>query len=241
MLAYSHSWQMNILPNFFEPFFYLLAIGFGLGKFVDSVGGVDYAEYIAPGLAATSAMYGASFEVNFNVFVKLHFEKLYDAVTVTPLSPEDVVVGEMLWAMTRSALYGLPFVLIAGFFGLINSPWIALVPVAVLAIGFCFSMIGLTFTAFIPTIDMYSFYFTLFITPMFLFSGIFFPVETLPGWAQPLAWFSPLFHAAAMMRELFGVGGTQLLAFIGHLGWLIGLGLILFPVPLNVFHHRLVN
>jgi lipooligosaccharide transport system permease protein len=186
-------------------------------------------------------MYGASFEVNFNVFVKLHFEKLYDAVTVTPLSPEDVVVGEMLWAMTRSALYRLLFVLIAGFFGLINSPRIALVPVAVLAIGFCFSMIGLTFTAFIPTIDMYSFYFTLFITPMFLFSGIFFPVETLPGWAQPLAWFSPLFHAAAMIRELFGVGGTQLLAFIGHLGWLIGLGLILFPVPPNVFRHRLVN
>ncbi len=84
---------MNILPNFFEPFFYLLAIGFGLGKFVESIGGVEYASYIAPGLAATSAMYGASFDVTFNVFVKLHFDKLYDAVTVTPLSPEDVVVG----------------------------------------------------------------------------------------------------------------------------------------------------
>jgi lipooligosaccharide transport system permease protein len=241
VLAYSHSWQMNILPNFFEPFFYLLAIGFGLGKFVDSVGGVDYAQYIAPGLAATSAMYGASFEVSFNVFVKLHFEKLYDAVTVTPLSPEDVVVGEMMWAMTRSALYGLPFVLIATFFGLVDSPWALLTPLGVLVIGFCFAMIGLTFTAFIPTIDMYSFYFTLFITPMFLFSGIFFPIETLPDWAEPLAWFSPLFHAAGMMRELFGVGGTDLAAAAGHLAWLLVVGLLLFPIPLNVFRHRLVN
>ncbi len=81
---------MNILPNFFEPVFYLLAIGFGLGQFIKSVGGVDYATYIAPGLAASSAMFGASFDVTFNVFVKLHFERLYDAVTVTPLSPEDV-------------------------------------------------------------------------------------------------------------------------------------------------------
>ena len=93
--AYSHSWQMNILPNFFEPFFYLLAIGFGLGKFIDTIGGVEYASYIAPGLAATSAMYGASFDVTFNVFVKLHFEKLYDAVTVTPLGA---------WAAMISAL-----------------------------------------------------------------------------------------------------------------------------------------
>src|SRR5918999_4482027 len=130
MLSYSHTWQMNILPNFFEPFFYLLAIGFGLGKFVESVGGVDYAVYIAPGLAATSAMYGASFDVTFNVFVKLHFDKLYDAVTVTPVSPEDVVLGEMLWGITRSLIYGLPFVLIAALFGLVHSWWALAAPIA---------------------------------------------------------------------------------------------------------------
>jgi lipooligosaccharide transport system permease protein len=240
-LSYSHSWKMNILPNFFEPFFYLMAIGFGLGKFVETIGGVEYAQYIAPGLAATSAMYGASFDVTFNVFVKLHFEKLYEAVTVTPLSPEDVVVGEMLWGMTRSFLYGLPFVVIAAIYGLVDSPWIILAPVAVAIIGFCFSMIGLTFTAFIPTIDMFSFFFTLFITPMFLFSGIFFPIETLPSWAESLAWFSPLFHAAAAMRELFGVFGTDPLVLGGHLLWLAGLGALLFPVAPNVFRHRLVN
>lgn len=240
-LSYSHSWKMNLLPNFFEPFLYLLAIGFGLGQFVDKVQGVDYANYIAPGLAATSAMYGAAFDVTFNVFVKLHFDKLYDAVTVTPLSPEDVVVGEMLWGITRSLLYGLPFVLISSFFGLVDSWWALASPLAVVATGFCFSMIGLTFTAFIPTIDLYSFFFTLFITPMFLFSGIFFPIETLPGWAQPITWFSPLFHAAALFRELFGVLGTDLGAAAGHLVWLVGLGLLLFPVAPNVFRHRLVT
>ncbi len=241
VLSYSHSWQMNILPNFFEPFFYLLAIGFGLGHFVKSIQGVGYASYIAPGLAAVSSMYGATFDVTFNVFVKLHMEKLYDAVTVTPLSPEDVVVGELLWAMTRSMLYGLPFVVIASLFGLAHSPSIVLAPVVIAATGFCFSVIGLTFTALIPSIDLFSFYYTLFITPMFLFSGIFFPIGTLPVWAQSVAWFSPMFHAAALFREVFGVFGTDLVAATGHLAWLLVLGLILFPIPLNLFRHRLVN
>lgn len=241
VLSYSHSWQMNILPNFFERFFYLLAIGFGLGHFVRTIQGVEYASYIAPGLAAVSAMYGSSFDVTFNVFVKLHFDKLYDAVTVTPLTPEDVVVGEMLWGITRSLLYGLPFVLIAGLFGLVHSWTVVLTPLAAVATGFCFCMIGLTFTAFIPTIDLFSFYYTLFITPMFLFSGIFFPIATLPNWAEPLAWFSPLFHAAALFRELFGVFPIDVAAAAGHFSWLVGLGLILFPVPLNLFRHRLVS
>ncbi len=241
LVSYSHSWQVNILPNFFEPFFYLLAIGFGLGKFVETVGGAEYANYIAPGLAATSAMYGAAFDVTFNVFVKLHFEKLYDAITVTPVSAEDVVVGEMLWAITRSLLYGLPFVAIATGFGLVDSWWALAAPIAAVATGFCFAMIGLAFTAFIPRIDLFSFFFTLFITPMFLFSGIFFPISTLPDWAEPIAWFSPLFHAAALFRELFGVFGTDVGAALGHLAWLLGLGLILFPVAPNVFRHRLVN
>ena len=240
LTTYSHSWQMNILPNFFEPFFYLLAIGFGLGQFVETIRGVEYALFIAPGLAAVSTMYGASFDVTFNVFVKLHFDRLYDAVTVTPLTPEDVVLGEMMWAMTRSLIYGLPFILITAGFGLVDSWWALASPIAVIAIGFCFAAIGLTFTAFIPTIDLYSFYFTLFMTPMFLFSGIFFPIATLPGWAQPVAWLSPLFHAAGLLRELFGVFGTDLVAAGGHLVWLIVLGAILFPIAPNVFRHRLV-
>lgn len=239
--TYAHTWQMNILPNFFEPFFYLLAIGFGLGKFVTSVGGVDYATFIAPGLAAVSAMYGCVFDATFNVFVKLHFDRLYDAVTVTPLSPEDVVVGELMWSLTRGLIYGIPFVLIAGVFGLVGSPWIVLAPLAIVAIGWAFSLIALTYTAFIPSIDLYSFFFTLFITPMFLFSGIFFPVETLPDWAQPLVWFSPLYHAAALMRELFGVfGGTDLIAALGHWIWLVALGALLYPIAPNVFRHRLI-
>lgn len=239
--SYSHSWQMNILPNFFEPFFYLLAIGFGLGRFVDTVEGIDYARYIAPGLAAMSAMYGASFDTTYNVFVKLHFDRLYDAAIVTPISAEDVAVGEAIWAVTRSLLYALPFVIIATAFGLVASWWVIAVPVAAVAVGACFAMIGLTFTSFIPTIDLYSFYFTLFLTPMFLFSGIFFPISTLPTWAQSLAWFSPLFHAASLFRALFGVGDPSALATLGHLAWLLGLAALLAPVAPNVFRHRLVT
>jgi lipooligosaccharide transport system permease protein len=241
LLAYSHSWKMNILPNFFEPILYLLAMGFGLGKFVETIAGVEYAQFIAPGLAALSCVYGAVFEVTFNVFVKLHFDKIYDGVIATPVSAEDTVVGELMWSLTRSMIYGLPFVIIATAFGLVDSWWILLAPLAVLVTGFCFAMIGLTFTAFVPTIDLYSFFFTLFITPMLLFSGVFYPIETLPGWAQPLAWMSPLYHAAQLFRELFGVFGTDLLDALGHAAWLVGLGLVLYPIPPNVFRHRLIT
>ena len=238
--SYKHMWHMNLLPNFFEPFFYLLAIGFGLGRFVESIGGVDYARYIAPGLAAMSTMMGASFEVSYNVFSKLHFHKLYDAVSATPLSPEDIAVGEMMWAGTRSLLYGVPFAVIATLYGLVDSWWALAMPLAVAAVGFCFSTIGLTFTALIPNIELYGYYYTLFMTPLFLFSGVFFPIETLPQWAEPIAWFSPLFHAAALFRELFGVLGTDLADALGHLAWLVGAGLVFFPVPQNLFRHRLV-
>ena len=240
-LAYSHSWKMNILPNFFEPFLYLLAMGFGLGKFVETIDGVEYARFIAPGLAAMSCVYGAVFEVTFNVFVKLHFDRIYDGVIATPVSAEDTVVGELMWALTRSMIYGVPFVLIAGAFGLIESWWIVFAPAAILIVGFCFAMIGLTFTAFVPTIDLYSFFFTLFITPMLLFSGIFFPIDTFPGWAQPIVWFSPLYHAAELFRELFGIRGTDLIDATGHALWLVGVGAILYPIPPNVFRHRLIR
>ncbi|HEX3326668.1 MAG TPA: ABC transporter permease [Actinomycetota bacterium] len=241
LLSYSHRWHLNLVPNFFEPFFYLLAIGFGLGKFVATIKGIEYARYIAPGLAAVSGMYGASFEVSWNVFFKLHFAKLYDAVTVTPIDPEDVVVGEMMWGITRSLMYSLPFVLISALFGLVHSWWVLLTPVAGAAIGMCFSTMGLTFSSLIPTSDFFSFYWTLFLVPMFLFSSIFFPIDSMPAWAQSLAWFSPLFHCAALFRELFGTFGTDKLAALGHFIWLLGLSAILWPVPQNIFRQRLVT
>ncbi|HLF23283.1 MAG TPA: hypothetical protein VI565_05105, partial [Burkholderiales bacterium] len=110
---YRRTYKFNILPNFFEPFFYLLAMGLGLGAYLTQLRGVDYIDFIAPGLAASSAMFGASFEVTYNAFVKMNFGKVYDAIGTTPLTPEDIALGELLWATTRAVLYGTFFIVVA--------------------------------------------------------------------------------------------------------------------------------
>jgi lipooligosaccharide transport system permease protein len=237
---YRRTYRINILPNFFEPFFYLLAMGLGLGAFLnDRILGFEYIDYIAPGLAATAAMYGSSFEVTFNCFVKMQFGKIYDAAMATPLSIEDIGLGELLWGTTRALIYGQVFVLIAAAFGVVHSPLALMSPMALALIGMMFSVIGLTFTAIIPLIDYYTYYWTLFITPMFLFSGIFFPVSSLPTWAEVLAWFMPLHHAVNLMRALTLTGDLQ--AALLSAAWILVLTGGMLILPLNLLHRRLVR
>jgi lipooligosaccharide transport system permease protein len=237
---YRRTYRINILPNFFEPFFYLLAMGLGLGVYLEQrILGFEYIDFIAPGLVATAAMYGTSFEVTFNCFVKMQFGKVYDAAMATPLTIEDIGLGELLWGTTRALIYGQVFVLIAAAFGVVHTPLVLLSPVAITMIGMMFSVIGLTFTSVIPLIDYFTYYWTLFITPMFLFSGIFFPVDGLPGWAQVLAWFMPLHHAVNLMRALTLTGDVW--AAILAAAWIASLTALLFVLPLNLLRRRLVK
>lgn len=174
--VYKSHWIYALVPNFFEPVFYLLGLGVGLGAYISAGGnfGGDYVAFIAPGLVAASAMNGASFESTYNVFVKLHFGKLYDAVVTTRVNMEDVVVGELLWATTRALLYGGVFLLVTLFFGVPVTPYLLLALPALILIGYCFAAIGLAFTSVIKNIDLFTYFFTLFLTPSFLFSDIFF-------------------------------------------------------------------
>jgi lipooligosaccharide transport system permease protein len=237
---YRKTYRVNILPNFFEPFFYLLAMGLGLGTYLGTrIEGVEYIDYIAPGLVATAALYGAGFEVTFNCFVKMQFGKIYDAAMATPLSIEDVGLGELLWGTTRALIYGQVFVLIAAAFGVIHTPLALLSPVAITLIGLMFSVIGLTYTAIVPLIDYFTYFWTMFVTPMFLFSGIFFPLDRLPEWAQVLAWFMPLHHAVNLMRAITLTGDVRA-ALLAAL-WIVVLTAALFVLPLNLLHRRLVK
>ena len=236
---YRRTYKLNILPNFFEPFLYLLAMGLGLGAYLSRIGGVPYIDFIAPGLVATAAMYGASFEVTFNAFVKMQFGRVYDAVMSTPLTTEDIALGEILWSTTRSLIYGIVFFVIVAAFGIVHSPLALLTPVAVALTGLMFSVIGLSFTAVIPLIDYYSYYWTMFITPMFLFSGIFFPLDRLPGWVDVVAWFVPLHQAVNLMRALILTGDPSAAA-ASALWMTVVTGLMLF-LPLNLLRRRLVK
>jgi lipooligosaccharide transport system permease protein len=236
---YRRTYKLNIVPNFFEPVLYLVAMGIGLGAYLGDIGGIRYVDFIAPGLVATATMYGTSFEVTFNSFVKLKFGRIYDAAVATPLSPEDVALGELLWGTTRSLIYGVAFLLIATAFGVIHQVAAVMVPVAIVLVGMMFSVIGLTFTAVIPVIDYFTYYWTLFITPMFLFSGIFFPLDRLPAWVEVVAWFMPLHHAVNLMRALTLTGDLRAAALAA--AWVVVFTGILFVLPLNLLRRRLVR
>lgn len=236
---YRRTYLFNVVPNFFEPFFYLLAMGLGLGAYLTNVEGIDYIDYIAPGLVATAALYGASFEVTFNCFVKMHFGKVYNAVATTPLTPEDIAFGEILWATTRALIYGTIFSMVAALFGVMHSPLALLLPVAIALTGLMFSVIGLTYCAIVPLIDYFSYYWTMYITPMFLFSGIFFPLDRMPEWLQTAAWFVPLHHAVDMMRALTLTGDLSRAA--GSALWMLVLTLAMLVLPMNLMRRRLVQ
>ena len=239
LTLYRRSWRRNILPNFLEPLLYLLAFGLGLGTYIGTeILDVPYAAFIAPGLAASSAMYGAMFEVTYNVFVKMNFEKLYDAVITTPLEPEDVAAGELLWAVTRSFIYGTAFIAVIVALGHAHSPWTIAAPFALPLIGASMAMAGLIFTALVTNIDRFTYLFNFIVVPMFLFSGIFFPIERLPDAAQTIAWLTPLHHGVEMSRALVLTGDVATAA--SHAAWLVVFTAVLFPAAIELVRRRLV-
>jgi lipooligosaccharide transport system permease protein len=206
---YRRVWMLNILPNFFEPVLYLLSIGVGVGAYINQMGGLSYAAFLAPGLVCVAAMNGASFEVTYNIFVRLNFEKQYDAMLTTPIQPDDVLLGEILWAVTRATIYGACFFIVVALFGLAPLPSALLVLPVIPLTGLLFASIGIAFSLRIQTIDLYSFYFTLFLTPLFLFSDVFFPLkERLAGRWLWIAEALPLLHPVRLARG----------AFTGHAG-----------------------
>lgn len=205
--VYRRTWLLNIFPNFFEPVLYLVGMGLGLGAYLEGgMAGAAYIAFIGPGLMASAAMNGATFETTYNMFIKMHFQRLYDAFLSTPATLTDIALGELLWAMTRASFYGGGFLVVLVAMTLLGypvltSPWALLLPLVILLTGALFALIGEAFTALVRSIDLYSYYYTLFITPLFLFSGIFFPVDRFP-YGEAIAWMTPLYHAVRLSRGL---------------------------------------
>lgn len=201
---YARTWKWNLLPNFFEPVFYLAAVGVGVGAYVQQMGGMRYVEFLAPGLVCVAAMNGASFESTYNFFIRLSFEKTYDAMLTTPIEPDDVLIGELSWAVTRAAIYGGCFFLIVAAVGLAPLPSALLALPVIFLTGLLFAALGLTFCVHIKTIDFFSYYFTMFLTPLFLFADVFFPLEErLTGFWLGVAEVLPLLHPVRLARAAF--------------------------------------
>jgi lipooligosaccharide transport system permease protein len=236
--VFSKLWRGALLPTFLDPFFYLLAMGFGLGTYVASINGIPYKDFIAPGLIASAAMWSAAFETTYNVYFRLNELRLYDNVLSTPVEVQDLVAGDLAWSATRATIYGTVVLIVVSIFGLVSSPWAITIPLFVVIGGICFSVIGYSFTALIPKIDLYSYFFTLGVTPMFLFSGIFFPFDRLPGWAEVVAWFTPLYHLVEITRGM--ATGPDALAIAGNTAWLLAVSVLLFPVPVRALRRKLL-
>lgn len=237
---YSRTWTWNILPNFFEPVLYLLSIGIGVGAYISEMGGSSYIEFLAPGLVCVAAMNGASFEVTYNIYVRLTFEKAYDAMLTTPIEPDDVLAGEVLWAVTRACIYGGCFFIVIALLGLAPLPSALLVLPLIPVAGLLFATIGLTFSLRIPNIDFFSFYFTLFLTPLFLFSDVFFPLnERLSERWLWVAELLPLLHPVRIARAAFRAEAS--LIVVWDLAYMLGLSILLLVWARRVVRQRLTN
>jgi len=221
-LASRSAW-LAIFSGFFEPLFFLLAMGHGLGSLVGEVSGpgggqLSYAAFIAPGLLAASAMNGAVFDSTFNIFFKLKYAKLYDAMLATPLGPVDIALGEIGWALIRGGFYATAFLGVLLGLGLISSPWALLALPVALFVAFAFAAVGLAATSFMRSWQDFDLV-QLAVVPMFLFSATFFPLSVYPPVLQWLVQAFPLYHAVELMRGLTtGVVGW---AMLGHVAYFL--------------------
>lgn len=210
-----------IVSGLFDPLFYLLSIGIGVGALVGDVetaaGPVPYVRFVAPAMMATSAMNGAVAESTFNLFFRMKYEKLYDTMLATPLTTADIARGEILYSQLRGLLYGAAFlvamVVIAG----VRSPWAVLCLPAAMLVGFCFAALGMAFTTYLESWQDFDLI-ALVTLPLFLFSTTFFPAEVYPEWGRWVLWLSPLYHGVELVRGFaLGQVGWVLLAHAGVL------------------------
>jgi lipooligosaccharide transport system permease protein len=217
-----------ILSGFFEPVFYLLSMGLGLGGLIGTVAGpggrpISYAAFIAPALLATSAMNGAIYDSTWNVFFKLRFAKLYEAMLATPLGPLDVAAGEIFMALFRGFLYALGFTAVIAVMGLATSWWaLAMIPVALL-IALGFAALGMAVTSYFSTFQQMD-WINIALLPMFMFSATLFPITVFP---VPVQWFVmalPLWHGVELMRQL-SVGHFEASTGV-HLGYFLVMSLL---------------
>jgi lipooligosaccharide transport system permease protein len=224
ILVYRHQWII-IVSGAFEPVFYLLGIGLGLGAIIETVPLADgrtvpYAAFVGPALVATAAMNGAVFETIFNVFFKLNYAKTYDGVLATPMGISEIAIGELLWALMRATLYAVIMFFLMLAMGLILSPLGVLMIPAALLVAAAFAAAGLAGTSYLRTVNDFDIPLGLIVMPMFLFSGTFFPIDggAFPEWLVTVITFTPLYHGIELIRGLStGLVGVEQLVSLAYL------------------------
>jgi lipooligosaccharide transport system permease protein len=227
-------------PGFvIEPIIVILAMGFGLGAYVGLVEGQTYMEFVAPGIIAGYAMFSATFECAYASFIRMEYQKTFDAIISTPLGVEDVTAGEIFWGATRAAMTGTAMLVIAAAFQLVHSPWALLIPLISFLNGLLFASISLFFTSIVPYIYSFNYFFGLFITPMFYFSGVFFPLSSFPEIVQTLSWIAPLTPVVKLTRA--AISGNFQPELLLSLALIVALICFFFFIALITMRRRLTK
>ena len=224
--TFRHTWRATITTAFLNPIFFLVAVGVLLGKLVDdpddALGGLTYIEFVAPGLLAAAAMQLAMIEGSYSIMAGVRWLRTYHAVVATPVRVAELVLGTLGWAAARIVTATAIFTAIAAVAGAFTSPLAVLAPLAALLCGLAFftsmSIVaaGSDDSFWFPTINRFV------IVPMFLFSGVFFPVSQLPDWVEPIAWATPLWNGVALCRDL-ATGSVEFLPTLAHAAYLLAI------------------
>lgn len=249
-LRHLHVWRRNslvwrklavpsMLGNLADPLLYMLGLGYGLGAMLSDVGGMPYIAFLASGIVCSSTMMSATFEAMYSGFSRMHVQKTWDAIINAPVTLDDVVLGEAVWAASKSVLSGTAVLVVAAGLGLAQSALALWILPVIFLTGLAFGALGLIMTAVSPNFDFFMYYFTLVITPMMLLCGVFFPLEQLPAAVQAVAQALPLTHAIALARPLM-LGSVPTHAAL-HVAVLIGYAAAGFYIALVLTRRRLLK
>ncbi|HJM53635.1 MAG TPA: ABC transporter permease [Dehalococcoidia bacterium] len=240
--AFKSGWMIEMTGILLEPVFILAAVAFGIGKLVGVVetgdDGVEYAVFVAPGIVVGNAMWHSLFECSWGAFRRLQTNRIYDSILAAPVSMRELALGEISWGATRALMTTAAVLAFAAFTGLVESPWaIGVLGIGVLT-GFMFGGFGLIAAAIAPSTHMLTLVFTMVGTPLFFFSGTFFPISTLPHWVQPIAWSLPLTHPVRIARALST--GDLHLSLLWSMLYLIVAALVFYPIATRLLRRRLL-
>lgn len=241
--VFRRTYRTNLMPHFVDPLFWMAAFGLGLGAYMPSIGGVGYLKWFAPAMLVSSAMWSSAYECTYGTYIRLKYPPLFESMLSAPATLDDVAVAEVLWGGGKSAAYSVAILVILLAVGLVPAWTGLLLPLVILAEGILISALSLVFAATVRTIDAFAFYYTLGVTPMFVLSGIFFPLDGLPALLRWLAWLNPLSHFSIIARGLAIGEGAYAIgpAFWQSVAWVAVATFLIVPVGVNLMRRRLAR
>jgi lipooligosaccharide transport system permease protein len=236
---FTRYWRSTSFAALVEPLVYLLAFGFGFGSLVAAIGAVPYIQFLGTGIVASAVLFTSVFTGMFTTFVRRVFQKTYDSLLATPIDVHEIVIGEALWIASKAAVYGCAPLLAAMAFGLPPSWGMLVVPLVGFLTGLGFALFGILASAVVPSIDSFNYITSAVVTPLFLVSGTFFPLDQAPGWAQTLAALNPLYHCVELVRA--AVFLTWSWSDAGHVAVLASFAALMAVLAIRAMRRRLLG